>query len=107
MDRESLHLDVEPKRFEAADAFQFNRLREMTRGPERAFRNAEIERVAQRASAYDTFRRQIRNRKFLLALEMEPVGLNLAEMDFHGTNFFCLCQTASEGGVSQKRPTIV
>src|SRR5437763_522516 len=89
MDRESFHLDIEPKRFEAADAFQFNRLRETTRDPERTFRNAKIERVAQRASADDTFRRQIWNRTFLLALEMEPVGLNLAEMDFHETNFFC------------------
>src|SRR5438270_10841659 len=89
MDRESFHLDIEPKRFETADAFQFNRLREMTRDPERTFRNTEIERVAQRASAHDTFRRQIRNRTFLISLEMEPVGLNLAAMDFHGTNFFC------------------
>src|SRR5437588_1520016 len=103
MDRESFHLDVEAKRFEAADAFQFNRLREMTRDPERAFRNAEIERVTQRAGAYDTFRRQIRNRTFLLALEMEPIGLNLAEMNFHSNGFFC--RPSGSDGVRGRRFT--
>lgn len=83
MNRKGFHCDIERKRLEATHAFQFDRLRKHPCHPQSAFRDAEVERITERAGADDTFRSEIGNRAFLLTLEMEAVGLNLAEMDFH------------------------
>ena len=88
MDRERGHLDVEAKRLETANAFQFDRLREMTGDPKRAFRNAKIERVTQRPGANNSFRFQVGDRAFFRAFEMLALNLNLAQMNFHSFSFF-------------------
>ena len=97
MNRKRGHLDIEPKRFETANAFQFNRLGEVARGPERTFRDAEIERVPQRAGADHAFRFQIRNRKVFLALEVLALFLDLAQMNFHWLSFLASA-FATRGG---------
>ena len=84
MDGESVDFDVEPERLKAAHAFQFDRLNEIAGHPKRAFRDPEVQRVTQRPGADDIFRSQIENRTFLFAFKMQAVGLDLAEMDFHG-----------------------
>ena len=83
VDGEGRHFDVEAKRLEAPHAFQFDRLDEMARYPERAFRNPQVERVSQRPGADHAFRGQFGNRTFLPTFEMKAIGLDLTEMDFH------------------------
>lgn len=83
VDGEGRHFDVEPERLQAPHAFQFHWLDEMACYPERAFRDSQIERVTQRPGAADAFRGELGNRTFLLAFEMETIGLDVAEVDFH------------------------
>jgi len=83
MDRERGHFDIESEWLEAAHAFQFDRLDKMAGYPKRAFRNPEVQRITQRSHTNDIFRRQIGNRTFFFAFEVQTVGLDLAEMDFH------------------------
>src|SRR6476469_2977522 len=87
VDRKRRHLDVEPKRLEKTDAFQFNRLGQMAGDPERTFGKAEVERVTQRTGAGDTFRFHLRDRTLFLAFEMLTLGLDLAQMNFHIASF--------------------
>src|SRR2546423_8104311 len=83
VNRKRRNLDIEPKRLQTANAFQFDRLRQMTRDPERTFGDAEIERVAQRTGALDVFCFEIGNRTLFFALEMLAFALDLAQMNFH------------------------
>src|SRR5204863_3646649 len=87
VDRKCGHLDVEAKWFETADAFQFDRLREMAGDPERTFGNTEIERITQGTRGDNAFRFQLRNRTLFLAFEMLALGLDLAQMNFHIASF--------------------
>ena len=83
MDGKSFYRDLERKRLETTNAFQFDRLNERPRRPERPFGNPEVERIAQWPAANHVFGGKLGNRTFFLALQMESVGWNLAEMDFH------------------------
>jgi hypothetical protein len=83
MKRESFCLDLERKRFETADALKLDRLSERATSPQGAFGNTHIERVAERPGTADILCRQIGNGAFLLAFEMDTVGVNLSEMNFH------------------------
>src|SRR2546423_9968794 len=109
MNREGGNLDFETEWLQASHAFELDRLSEVAGHPKRAFGDSEIERVTQRPGANDVFRGQLWNWAFLFALEMQALGLDLPEMDFHGANSIIggrLCQTPVGFGVSQKRPTI-
>ena len=46
----------------------------------------EVQRVAERPSADDTFRGELGNRTLFFALEMQAIGLDMPEMDFHDAN---------------------
>ena len=87
MDRKRRNFDVEPKRFETADALQFNRLRQVAGDPERTFGKAKVERVTQRTGAGDAFRFHLRDRTLFLAFEVLALGLDLAQMNFHIASF--------------------
>jgi hypothetical protein len=96
MNRERFHLDIEFERLEAADAFQFHRLGQGAGRPKGSFGNTEIERVSERPGANDVFAGEIGDGAFFLAFEVQPVGLDLAEVNFHCTNRSIvgrLCQT--------------
>lgn len=88
MKGESFRLDVEWKQLETADALELDRLSELATGPQCTFRNSHVERVAKRSGAAHIFCREIGDRRFFLALEMQTVGVNLSEMDFHRLSLF-------------------
>jgi hypothetical protein len=77
-------LDVEWKRFETANASKLDRLSERASGPDRPLGDSQVERITQRSGAADIFLGEFGNLAFFLALEMQTVGVNLSEMDFHG-----------------------
>lgn len=83
MERESFCLDLEWERFQTADASKFDRLSKRASGPQGALGNSQVERIPQRSRATDILRRQIGNRAFFLALEMQALRVNLSEMNFH------------------------
>jgi hypothetical protein len=83
VDGKGLHFDVVAEWLEAAYAFQFDRLDKGAGDPKRAFGDPEVQRVPERPGALDLFRGQLRDRTFLFAFEMQAVGLDLPEMDFH------------------------
>ena len=83
MDRKSLCFDIEWKRLEAPDAAKLDRLRQRASRPERSLGNSQVERIPQRSSAANILRREIENWAFFLALEMQAIGVNLSEMNFH------------------------
>ncbi len=83
MQGESFRLDFEGKGFETADALELDRLSDLATGPQCAFRNSHVERIAERSGAADIFCCKIGDRRFFLAFEMHTVGMNLSEMDFH------------------------
>ena len=87
MDREIRNLDRVHETFETGNAGQFDRLRERATGPERAFGNPEIERVSQRTGANDFVPLELGDWAILLAFQVEAVGWNLSQMNFHFPNF--------------------
>lgn len=86
MDRKSFCFDLEWKRFETTDAPKLDRLSKRASRPHRSLGNSQVERIPQRSSAADILLREIKNRAFFLALEMQTVGVNLSEMDFQFLN---------------------
>jgi len=87
MNRKRRDFDVVSEWFQTANAFQFDRLSKMACDPERAFRDTQIERVAERPGAFHALRFQLRNRARFLGLEMQTFGLNLAKMNLHCLSF--------------------
>ena len=64
----SRHLDLERKRLETADATQFDRLRQRSVCPKRAFGNPDVERIAQRPGAVGSLPPRARESDNLLRL---------------------------------------
>ncbi len=69
--------------FETTNAPQLDRLSEIAAGPQGALGNSQVERIPQRAGATDILRLELGNRAFFLALEMQALGVNVPEMNFH------------------------
>src|SRR3954464_4578015 len=97
MDRERVNLDVVREWLEAADALQFHRLGKCPGNPKGPFRNPEIQGVTQWPGANDAFRGQFGNGTYLFSFKMEPVGLNLAQVNFHDFNLRARA-SATRGG---------
>ena len=73
-----VHLDVERKRLETANATQLNRLGQRPINPKRTFGNPHLEGVAKGPGAARLLRIELGNRAIFLALEMESFGRYLA-----------------------------
>lgn len=86
VDGEIFHFDLESETFEASDALQLDWLSELTVGPKRAFRNPCIERITQRPGAARLLGIKLRQGTLFLVLEMQPIGGNLTQMNFHTQN---------------------
>ncbi len=71
-------------------------LRERAVSPERTVGDTDIERIAQWSRADGAFFRQLRDGAFLLAFEVETLGSDLSEMNFHDLNF--LVKAVATGG---------
>jgi len=84
VDRKSFCFDIEWKRIETPDAPKLDRLHERASRPERSLGDSQVERIPQRSGAADILRGEIGDGAFFLALEMQAVGVNLPEMNFHG-----------------------
>jgi hypothetical protein len=78
-----VHVDIERKRLETAHTFEFNGLGKRPGHPERSLGNPQVEGITKRAGADDAFGCELRDGAVFFALEMETVGLDLAQMDFH------------------------
>lgn len=72
---------------ETGDARQLDRLRERAIGPKRAFGNPEVERKLQRARARDSLLLELGDGTFLFAFEVQAVGGDLSDMNFHSRDF--------------------
>ena len=88
MNRKRRRLDVVNKFFETTNASQLDRLNKRAVRPERTFRNADVDLVFHRPEAVDSFRFQFRNEAIFFAFEVQALGGNLLQMDFHFLNFF-------------------
>lgn len=88
VDRERRNFHVLDKFFETADASELDRLRERAVGPKRTFRHADVDFVLHRTGATNSVRFQIADQTIFLPLQMQSLGWNLFEMNFHFLNFF-------------------
>ena len=83
MNGEIFHLDRERKRFETTDTAEVDRLTELAVCPECTFGYSGLKFVMQRARALHIFRIELRERAILLTLKPQPLGRDLAQMNFH------------------------
>jgi len=88
MNRECRRIDVVNKFFETTNASQLDRLHKGAVRPERTFRDADVDLVFHWPDAMHSFRFQFRDQTIFFAFEMQALGRNLLQMDFHFLNFF-------------------